>query len=198
MTLGRVSSHLIGLLLFSGLATGCAAYAQPLMPTGTPALNVPEPPVRVVVPAPEQPTLPPVEEAPPSTAPASPTSKAPVRNPNPRPVVTPPPAEPPPATVPPPPAILLTSANTAEFEKRVRAQLALAQANLAQVNRANLGTDAKAQYDAAQGFIRQADEALKVKNLVYAGQLADKAATMAALLRRYFPTSLLPHFPTFL
>jgi hypothetical protein len=66
----------------------------------------------------------------------------------------------------------------------VRAQLDLARANLAQVSRPTLGTDAKAHYDAAQGFIRQADEALKVKNLIYAGQLADKAATMAALLRK--------------
>ena len=47
-----------------------------------------------------------------------------------------------------------------------------------------MGTDAKAQFDAALGFIRQADEALKVKNLIYAGQLADKAATMAALLKK--------------
>jgi hypothetical protein len=59
-----------------------------------------------------------------------------------------------------------------------------AQADLGQVNRQNLGADARAQYDSALGFIRQAEEALKVKNLIYAGQLADKAATMAALLKR--------------
>jgi hypothetical protein len=92
----------------------------------------------------------------------------------------------------PTPAILLTSANTAEFERRVVAQLNKARADLDQVSRPALGTEAQAHFDAAKGFIRQADEALKVKNLIYAGQLADKAATMAALLRKYViaPTSL--------
>lgn len=176
----RASLRLIGLLLAGGLAIGCSAHAAPLIPAGTPVLNAPEPPRRVVVPAPEQMTLPPVEE-PPATA--TTPAKPPVRTPNPRPTAPPPP-EPAPATTPPAPAVLLTTANTAEFEKRVREQLARAQGQLSQVNRSNLGTDARAQYDAAKGFIRQAEEALKVKNLVYAGQLADKAATMAGLLRK--------------
>jgi hypothetical protein len=80
--------------------------------------------------------------------------------------------------------VLLTTANTQEFEKRVRAQLQLAQRDLGQVNPRTLGAEARAQYDSALGFIRQAGEALKVRNLVYAGQLADKAATMAALLKK--------------
>ena len=112
-----------------------------------------------------------------------------MRTPNPRgsSTASSPPAvvsEPPPPAPTPAPAILLTSANTAEFENRVREQLNRARGNLSQVNPKDLGTDAKAHYAAAQGFIRQADEALKVKNLIYAGQLADKAATMAALLRK--------------
>jgi hypothetical protein len=169
------------------LAAGCSTHAAPLLPVGTPVLDAPEPPARVIVPASERPTLPPpVEEPPTSTTPPSAAVKPPARSTNPRPVVAPP-AEPPPPVVPTPtptPPVLLTSANSPEFEKRVRDQLALAQSNLAMVNRPGLGADARAQYDAAQGFIRQAEEALKVKNLVYAGQLADKAATMAALLRR--------------
>ena len=182
----RVPRYLIGLLLAGGFASGCTAHAEPLIPTGLPGLNAPEPPGRVVVPAPAQPTMPPVAGEP-ETGTATATSKPPVRNPVPRP--TPPPTVEPPPTDPPvsvstPPATLLTSANTAEFEKRVRDQLLLAQANLQQVNPKTLGPDARAQYDSAQGFVRQAQEALKVKNLVYAGQLADKAATMAALLRR--------------
>ena len=172
-----------GLLLAGGLAAGCSAHAEPLTPSATPALNVPEPPGRYVLPATEQQTLPPAIDEPPASSGAAVTSKPPVRNPNPRPA-TPPPAEPPPPAPTPTPAILLTSANTAEFEKRVRAQLDQARTHLAQVSRPALGTDAKAHYDAAQGFIRQADEALKVKNLIYAGQLADKALTMAALLRK--------------
>lgn len=173
-------SRLIVFALGGALLSGCAANAAPLVPTGEPALNAPEPPARVVVPAPEQPTLPPIEEPPP----AAETTAKPARTAPPRTAVaTTPPTEPPPASTTPPP-VLQTSANPVEFERRVRAQLTLAQTNLAQINPRNLGVEARAQYDAARGFIRQAEDALKVKNLVYAGQLADKAATMAALLRR--------------
>ena len=156
------------------------------MPTATPALNVPEQPLRYVLPVMEPQTLPTPIEDPPSGSSAAAGTKSPVRTPNPRPAATPPPAEPPPpvSTPAPTPTILLTSANNAEFEKRVRAQLDTAKANLDRVSWQALGTDAKAHYEAARGFIRQATEALKVKNLIYAGSLADKAATLAALLRK--------------
>ena len=160
--------HAILLVAVAGLA-GCAAKAQSLtpMPHDGPALVPPTPPARVIVPTPEQPTLP-VAVEPPTAAPTT------------RPRETPPPAQP----TPPPPPILSTSANTADFEKRIRQQLAKANGDLGQVKRQALGADARAQYDAALGFIRQAESALKVKNLMFAGQLADKAATLAELLRR--------------
>ena len=178
----RVPAQITGLLLVGGLAAGCSAHAEPLTSSSTPVLDVPEPPGRHVVPRPEQRTLPPPIEEPPPSSSAAVTTKPPVRNPNPKPAT--PPAEPPPPVPTPTPAILLTSANTAEFEKSVRAQLDKARNNLDQVNRDALGTDAKAHFDAAKGFIRQAEEALKVKNLIYAASLADKAATLAALLRK--------------
>lgn len=177
----RVPAQMSGLLLVGGLAAGCAAHAEPLTPSSTPVLNVPEPPGRFVLPIPEQTLPPPIEEAPPTnTSPV--TAKPPVR-PNPRPAA-PPPADPPPPVPTPTPAILLTSANTEAFQKSVEDQIKRARTDLKQVSSESLGTDAKAQFDAAQGFIRQAEEALKVKNLIYAGQLADKAATMAALLKK--------------
>ncbi len=74
--------------------------------------------------------------------------------------------------------------NTADFERRIRAQVSRATSHLAQVNPRTLSAEAKAQYDAAHGFVRQSEEALKVRNLMFASQLADKAATMAALLRK--------------
>ncbi len=83
-----------------------------------------------------------------------------------------------------PPVRLMSTANAAEFEKRIRAQMARAETDLAQINRQSLGTDARAQFDAARGFLRQAGDALKVRNLHFASQLADKAATLAAMLRR--------------
>ena len=178
----RVHAHVAGLFLSGSVLAGCATHAEPLTPAGTPALNAPEPPGRYVLPATEQPTLPPQVEDPPAGSGAPVTAKPPVR-PNPRPA-SPPPAEPPPPTPTPTPtpAILSTPAS-ADFEQRIEKQLSLAQSDLDQVKRP-LGTDAQAQFNAAQGFIRQAREALKVKNLIYAGQLADKAATMAALLRK--------------
>ena len=36
----------------------------------------------------------------------------------------------------------------------------------------------------ARRFMQQADDALKVRNVMFAGKLADKAATMAAVLVR--------------
>ncbi len=45
-----------------------------------------------------------------------------------------------------------------------------------------LNAERRAQYDTARRFLQQADDALKVKNLVFAEQLADKAATLAAAL----------------
>ncbi len=178
----RVPSQVIGLLLTGALAMGCAAHAEPLASTGTPTLNAPEPPVRYVLPATEQQTLPQTAEEPPASTTAPVTSKPSVRPQSPRPA--PPPAVDPPVPTPTPaPAILSTAAANADFERRVEEQLRTAQNNLRQVSRP-LGRDAQAQFDAAEGFIRQAKAALKVKNVVYAGQLADKAATMAALLRK--------------
>ncbi len=169
---------LLGVLVLA-LATGaCAAKAQAPVTTHTPALQPPSPPARVIVPAPEQPTLPPAEEPPPAVPPSRPAPPAASRPPA---TTTTPPVVDPPS---PPPSLLLTGANAAEFEKRVRAQMARAESDLSQINRQSLGADARGQFDAARGFLRQAEEALKVRNLVFAGQLADKAATLATLLRK--------------
>ena len=45
-----------------------------------------------------------------------------------------------------------------------------------------LNADAKTQYDTAKRFIRQADEAMRAKNLVFAKTVADKAVVLAAQL----------------
>jgi hypothetical protein len=56
--------------------------------------------------------------------------------------------------------------------------------DLARVNYGLLNQDGKAQYDTAKRFMQQADDALRNGNLLVAGKLADKAATMAAVLVR--------------
>ena len=45
-----------------------------------------------------------------------------------------------------------------------------------------LNADARTQYDTAKRFVTQAEEALRAKNLVFARNLADKAAALAAQL----------------
>ena len=56
--------------------------------------------------------------------------------------------------------------------------------DIARVNVAMLSVDGRTQYDTARRFLQQADDALKSRNLVFAGKLADKAALMAAVLVR--------------
>lgn len=177
---GQVFQRLAIVALAFGL-TACAARADVGTATGAPALLPPTPPARLVVPVAEKPTLPDVDTE--ATQPPAPTT--PNRPRETRPPVPPTAPPTPPATQGgPPPAVLSTTANTANFERRIREQLRKATLDLSQVNPRTLGADARAQYDAAQGFIRQCEEALDVRNLMFASQLADKAATMAALLRR--------------
>jgi hypothetical protein len=52
------------------------------------------------------------------------------------------------------------------------------------VNYGSLTVDGKAQYDTARRFVQQSEDALRTGNLVFAGKLADKAATMASVLVR--------------
>jgi len=54
--------------------------------------------------------------------------------------------------------------------------------DLNRIDYRGLNTDARMQYDTAKRFIRQADDAVKAKNLVYAKNLADKAVVIAAQL----------------
>ncbi|PYR38839.1 MAG: hypothetical protein DMF89_05730 [Acidobacteria bacterium] len=57
-----------------------------------------------------------------------------------------------------------------------------ASADLGRVNYRNLNADARTQYDTAKGFIRQAEDAQRARNLDFARNLAEKAATLAAQL----------------
>ena len=56
--------------------------------------------------------------------------------------------------------------------------------DLSRVNASALNNDGRSQFETARRFLQQAEEALKARNIVFAGSLADKAATMAAILVR--------------
>jgi len=83
-----------------------------------------------------------------------------------------------------PPTTLQTTPAEAqeEVERNIRSTLARAQSDLNRIDYTRLNRDARTQYDTAKSFIRDADLAVKSKNLVYAKSLADKAATLAVQL----------------
>jgi hypothetical protein len=76
-----------------------------------------------------------------------------------------------------------TGAN-AKADQSVRILLSQAARDLGRVNYQTLDADGRTQYDTARRFMQQADEALKARNVVFAGKLADKAATLASVLVR--------------
>ena len=101
-----------------------------------------------------------------------------VEPPKPEPPKVEPPAEPPKPVEEPlkTPSTLQTTPATAEgeVERTIRASLQRANADLNRIDYRVLNADAKTQYDTAKRFIRQADEALRAKNLVFAKTVADK------------------------
>jgi len=138
-----------------------------------PPVPLPQEPART---APARPRPAPPREQPrteqPRTEPAKPES-APVE---------PPKAEEPPKT--PPPTTLQTMPTNAEgeAERAIRATIVRANGDLNHVDYRALNADARNQYDTAKRIIRQAEDAIRAKNLVFAKNLADKAAALAAQL----------------
>jgi hypothetical protein len=190
MTRVRVLSYIAALMMLPLGVGGCTGlHAR----AAGPVLDTPVPPARVIPqakqPIESQPIVasPPVGEVQTSTPAAiNPPEVAP-----PTPPPAPPPAQPavtadrpiaPPSQEPPP--TLQTTANPEAAEQRTRAALANATRDLGRIDVRMLSADGKAQYDIARRFVAQATEALNLKNFEFAQQLADKAATLAALLQR--------------
>ena len=170
----------IPLALALPLLVGLPACAkvQARTPAEVVTLDMPAPPSRVAVPVtlvvPEEPPAPP----PPAPAPAPPRA----RDTSPRPAPPPAPAAAPPPSEPSP--VLQTTANVNSVAQETLALLAQAERDLGQVNYRDLTSQARAQYDSAMGFVRQAKQALDIKNYMFAQQLAVKAAAVASALVR--------------
>ena len=174
------SSRFASAILLLAAAAACNK-AQARMPGPITALEMPPPPARVLIPvvlsapAPPEPAVPDPEPAdPPPAAPRTPPRAA-------RPADSTEPA-PPPAPESARQPVLQTATNAAAVEGRILGFLNEAQQNLNRVRPGDLNASARAQYDQAISFIRIANGALKVKNYMYAEQLASKAATIAAQL----------------
>ena len=178
----------ISVFLVLVAVSGCTrAHAKTMPQLPDAALDVPPPPERDIEPAEVEAPPPP---QPPTPAPESPRAQpprprpAPVREqPRAEPKPEPPPVEAPkPAEEPRPPASTLQTTPATvegELERGVRATLTRASNELNRIDYRVLNADAKSQYDTAKRFVRQAEEAVKTKNLVFAKNLADKAATIA-------------------
>lgn len=179
----RVVAVVCGLAA-AGLASGCATAKA--APTPMPTLAPPEVPPRVIA---EYLPDPPLPAEPVSAEAVTPPPRVarPQRRDVARPEVPPeePPGPPVAAPAPAPPALALqTPGAAARADQSVRTLLAQAARDLSRVDYQALDGDGRAQYDTARRFMQQADDALKARNVMFAGKLADKAATMAAVLVR--------------
>lgn len=179
-------SHLLIVVALASVGGACAkarASTEPVMPVLVP----PPPPPRMIERFPDDPVST-IEPSPVENALATPPTSKPPRPPArpepPKVEAAPEPArtelERPAA----PPLTLKPGPGAAQTEASIRSLLAEAQKNLQKVHYPSLNADGRAQYETARGFMLQADEALKMNNLQFAGKLADKAATMASVLVR--------------
>lgn len=166
------------------LVSGCRRPPVRTIPV-MPPLEVPPPPPRSVEPADTQAPQPvPLVDAPVRTV-ERPRAQppAPPRDAKPEPRTEPAAEVKPPEEVRPGTTLQTTSTGgEAELERRVRATLQSATADLNRVDYRKLNTDVQLQYDTAKSLVRQAEEALKTKNLVFAQTMAEKAATIASQL----------------
>ena len=173
------------LVLLTATLGACAAKAQVRAEVELPLLEPPPPPPRVVAEYAEPEPLavmPSVEAAPPAKAPARP----PRAEQRPEPIASP---QDPVETVARPlyaPSLTLipTPGSEAQTVSAIRALMGRAARDLSRVNANALNADGRSQFETARRFLEQAEEALKIPNVVFAGRLADKAATMAAILVR--------------
>ena len=180
------AARLFSLVLLAASLGACAAKAQVRAEAELPLLDPPPAPPRVVAAYPVEPDplpmAPPTEAATPVKPPARPA------RPDTRPETVANAPEPPEPVARPAPAPSLTLTPSPGSEQQtvaaIRDLLLRAGRDLARVNAASLNTDGRTQYDQARRFLQQAEDALRTKNIVFAGKLADKAATMAAVLVR--------------
>jgi hypothetical protein len=196
MTMSRVHPVLTvcAVVSFAMAAAGCSRLSARSVPEPPPPLDVPAPPPRVVEAAGTEPPNPgTLVDAPASGAPSSrklperveapkPETKKPESAPPPAPVTEVPPVAP---TEPPTPATTLQTTppdREPALEQEIRAKLNRAMRNLDKIDYGSLPNSAKQQYDLAKGSVRQAEEAIRLKNLVFAQTHADRAVIIAAQL----------------
>jgi hypothetical protein len=176
----------LGVIVLLALSlAACAAKAQAVtVEPEMPALDPPPPPPRIVVvheDLEEEPELVPVPPA--AEKPATPVKPV-TRTARPENRVDPPRAEAGKPAVPPSLVLAPKPGSEGQTETAIRNLLTRVTRDLSRVNVATLGADGKAQFETAQRFLQQAEDALKGHNLLFASKLADKAATLASVFIR--------------
>ena len=176
------------LLLGAALASGCVRAHAKAAPENPP-LDMPAPPARDIESTEDNPPGPvelPTEPARTAIKRATPAPRAEPPRTEPKPETPPPePTKPPAAEEAPhaPRPLQTTPAEeVGELENTIRAAMTRAQHDLNRVDYRSLNPEARNQYEVAKGLIRQADDAIRVKNLEYAKTVAEKAAVLAAQL----------------
>lgn len=181
MRMGR----LLALVVLMASLGGCAAKAQVRTEVEMPLLDPPPAPPRVVASYPVEADVVPVAPAVEAAAPARPAART-QRPERPEPAQSSP--EPVQESARPlsTPSLTLTPSpgSEAQTAAAIRDLMARAARDLSRVNQGSLNADGRTQFDTARRFLQQAEDALKARNIVFAGKLADKAATMAAVLVR--------------
>jgi hypothetical protein len=183
--IGMRVPRIVSFVLLTATLGACAVKAQVRNEVELPLLDPPPPPPRVVVASVEPeplPVSPAVEAVPPAKPPVRPARVEQRAEPN-----TPVP-EPVEAAARPSPEASLTLTPTPGSEAQtvtaIRDLMGRAARDLSRVNANALNADGRSQFETARRFLQQAEEALKTRNIVFAGRLADKAAIMAAILVR--------------
>jgi hypothetical protein len=173
------------LIALAVAASGCVTARAKGEPGG-PALAAPDPPPHTVIPvqiAEEQPVEP-VQDSP--LRPSDENKQKPADK---RPRLAEKPAEKPPDMAPaqpaaPPAPPLQTTTNVNEKAKAIGDRIRQAKGSLARINENALNPDQRLQFETAKRFLEQAEDALKVQNLLFAEELANKAATLAEALAK--------------
>jgi len=159
------------------LAASACASAQARSEPGGPALASPVPPPHAIVPVEivEEPAAPP---APPASVPVL-VRGASRRPPKPERATEKPVEKPDPAAVsaqpaaPPPAPPLQTTTDVEGMKTAIRKTMTQAKSDLDRAANLPLSPERRAQHDTARRFLQQAEEALKMENLVFAEQLAN-------------------------
>lgn len=174
--------RLAWVVLVAATLSACAAKAQVRTEAEMPLLDPPPPPPRVVATYPVElepaPLAVPVTQEPASARPPARPVRPDTPPEPPHTEPTAPPVERPSLTLSPAPG------TEAQTEAAIRVMLTKAARDLSKVSTATLSADRRAQFETARRFLEQAEDALKGHNLVYAGTLADKAVTLAAVFAR--------------